>query len=554
MWKFEAHFNMSRLKRVNNCLPVALLTALLLLAFSYGVGTTGNLYWPADSDLERDSAQAMTIYDGDLLGDPQYVGEMLWYNPLTPSLVALIARVSNQPLPLIYTRAGAYFNLFVPILFYVLVAVLLDQWKALVATAAFLFVQIAPPTSSQFYATYTAWLFAAELAQAWLYGTLIVFVIAIRTQRRRWFVLTGILLGLAFLAHSGPALMLGISIAGYTAMIVIRNQTQRRAALINFGVIIGLALIVSAPLTYSLVVRYRLDVFNLIPGDSIHPPVALDNLVTYWRASTIEQPLFLVVIVGFIAIFRRARRPGSRLIIALWLLGAIGVLAYSYLRQYLKRQGIEIPGFVPSYHFLVYLRAVESLLFGAGVVALCGMAASLIVRMFKVRSEATTTRLRVEHGLVMVVLIGLFIAVWPAYLERRDFNDLPRGSVLYEQNADFVNTYNWLRANARPNDVVLASDRLATYVIGPAGRKIVAGDSFYANPYVDWKTRADDRDAMFGQLMAGDCATFLPIAAKYPVAYVAAGGNLAKDIDATAPTCVEKVLAGSSVQVYRVVR
>ena len=96
---------------VDNWLPAMLLAALLLLAFAYGVATTGSLYWPADSDLARDSAQAMTVYDGDLLGDPQYVGEMLWYNPLTPSLVALIAKVSHLPLPLIYTRAGAYLNL-----------------------------------------------------------------------------------------------------------------------------------------------------------------------------------------------------------------------------------------------------------------------------------------------------------------------------------------------------------------------------------------------------------------------------------------------------------
>jgi hypothetical protein len=163
-------------------------------------------------------------------------------------------------------------------------------------------------------------------------------------------------------------------------------------------------------------------------------------------------------------------------------------------------------------------------------------------------------RPRIEHGLVIAALIGLLIAVWPAYLEREDFNDLPRESALYGQNADFVNTYDWLRAHARPNDVVLTSDRLATYVIGPAGRKIVAGDSFFANPYVDWKARATDRDAMFGQLMAGDCAAFLPVAAKYPVSYVSAGGSLAKGIDAAAPPCVEKVLAGSSVQVYRVVR
>ena len=545
---------MKSMARWNHWLPAGLLAALLLLAFAYGVSTTGSLYWPADPDLARDSAQAMTVYDGDLFGDPQYVGEMIWYNPLVPSLVTLIAKVTNQPLPLVYTRAGAYLNLLVPILFFVLTAMLLDQWTALAATTAFLFVQIAPPATSQLYATYSAWLYASNFGQALMYGTLILFLIAVRTQRRRWYVLTGALLGLTFLTHSGPAIMLGLIISLTMVMSVVRDRAQLRAGLINFGLIIGLALIFSAPLTYSLVVRYRLHVLNLTPGDSIHPPVALKNFTSYWRGSTIEQPLFLVVVIGFVAIFSGARRPGSKHIIGLWLFGALGLLAYSYLRQYLKQQGVEIPGFVPAHHFLLYLRAVESILFGAGVIALCSAIAGLLMRVLRDRSAAAVTRSRIEHGLVIVALMGLLIAVWPAYLARDDFNDMPRGSELYGQNADLVSMYDWLRAKTRPSDVVLTSDRLATYVVGPAGRKIVAGDSFFANPYVDWKTRATDRDAMFGQLMAGDCTAFLPIATKYPVAYVAAGGNLAKDIDTAAPACVEKVLAGDSVQVYQVVR
>lgn len=532
------------------------LLLILMLAFAFGlsVSTTGALFWPADSDLARDSAQAMTVYDGDLLGDPQYPGELLWYNPLTPSLVALLAKVTGQPLPLIYTRAGAYLNLLAPILFYALVAVLLDRWTALAATLAFLFVQLAPPTSSALYATYSPVLYAANLAQAWLYGTLVVFVAAVRTQRRRWYVLTGVLLGLTFLAHTAPAIMLGMIVALQTLVAVLRHEGRRRSALVNFGLIIGLALIFSAPLTYSLVGHYRLHVLNLTPGDSIHSPVALDNLGTLLRTNTIEQPLFIVVAIGLMAILARSKRPYSRRVLGLWLIGAIGFMSFSYVRQSLKRQGIEIPGLVPSHHFLFYLRAAESILLGAGVIAVCGLIGAALSRLFRDRSSwRLAARAYVERGLVLIALALLMVWAYPLYLEREDFNDFPRESVLFGQNADLVNAYAWLRANTQPTDVFLTSDRLATYVVGPAGRKIVAGDSFFANPYVDWKSRATDRDAMFGQLMAGK-ATVWPLAEKYDVTYVLAGGNLAKGVESGALPGVRVVYRGESLMIFRVER
>ena len=543
-----------RFFRAESSLTSLLLILMLALAFGLGVSTTGALYWPADSDLARDSSQAMTVYDGDLLGDPQYPGETIWYNPFTPALVALLAKVTGQPLPLIYTRAGAYLNLLAPILFYALVAVLLDRWTALAATFAFLFVQIAPPTTSVLYATYSPVLYAANLAQAWLYGALIVFVVAVRTGRRRWFGLTGALLGLTFLAHTAPAILLGLIIALQTAIVAVRDRARRRAALINFALIMALALIFSAPLTYSLVAHYRLHVLNLTPGDSIHPPVALDNFETYWRGSTLEQPLFAVVVIGLLAIGARAKRPFSRRLLGCWLGGTLGLLAYSYLRQALKRSGIEIPGFVPSHHFLFYLRAAESILFGAGVIAIGGLSAAGLARLFKTRSARwPVMRPPLERSLVIAALMGVGMWAFPAYLEREDFNNLPQESLLFGQNADLVNAYAWLRANTQPADVFLTSDRLATYVVGPAGRKIVAGDSFFANPYVDWKTRATDRDALFGQLMAGDAA-FSALVQEYHVTYVLAGGNLAKGVQAGALPGVRRVFSGDSLMIFRIER
>ncbi len=534
----------------DKAVPVVGLLVALLLAFILGVQTTGDLNWPADSDLARDAAQAMTIYDGDLLGDPQYRGELLWYNPLVPATVAALARLTGQPVPVMYVRAGSYLNLLAPVLFAALVALLFDAWTALAATVAFLFVQVAPPTTSALYATYSAWLYAANLAQAGLYGTLLVYVVALRTGRRRWFAATGVVLGVTFLAHTAPAVMAGVIIAGQTLIAALRDRGRRRATVINFAVIVGLALVISAPLVYSLLVHYRLHVLNLTPGDSVHAPVALDNFETYWRGSTLEQPLFGVVMIGLMALAARARRAFSRSTVALWLGGTLVLLGYSYVRQALKRDGVEIPGFLPSHHFLYYLRAVESMALGAGLVAVCSLIGAGLARLVRPRSIRRTL---IERGLLIALLIGLVGWAWPAYLEREDFNDMRQESVTFGENGDFVAAQAWVRANTQPADVFLTSDRLATYIVGPAGRKIVAGDSFFANPYVDWKTRATDRDTLFGRLMAGDAQAW-PLIEQYAVTYVLAGGNLAKGVEQGALPGVSVVYRGASLMIFRVER
>jgi hypothetical protein len=70
-----------------------LAAAFCLAALWMGLQTVQGLNWPAEPDLFRDIAQAQTIADGDLLGDSFYRGEVSWYPPLVPGLVAAASRV-----------------------------------------------------------------------------------------------------------------------------------------------------------------------------------------------------------------------------------------------------------------------------------------------------------------------------------------------------------------------------------------------------------------------------------------------------------------------------
>jgi cytolysin (calcineurin-like family phosphatase) len=58
---------------------------------------------------------------------------------------------------------------------------------------------------------------------------------------------------------------------------------------------------------------------------------------------------------------------------------------------------------------------------------------------------------------------------------------------------------------------------------------------------------------MFGQLMAGDTA-FWPLAEKYALTYVLAGGNLARGVETGALPGLNVVYRGESLMIFRAVR
>lgn len=72
-----------------------------------GVLASHDLTFIADEDFARDVAAAESIAAGHPLSDPVYRGEWVWYNPLAPTIVAVVATIAHQPIPLIYSRLGA---------------------------------------------------------------------------------------------------------------------------------------------------------------------------------------------------------------------------------------------------------------------------------------------------------------------------------------------------------------------------------------------------------------------------------------------------------------
>ena len=175
--------------------------------FVLGIQGTRNLDWPDDPDLFREGAQAQSFADGQMLNDPYYLGEWIWYPPLVPGLVAGLSRITGTPVPTVYAQAGAYLNMLGPILLAALVARCFGSLASLVALAVFLYqVPRGPTGAAPFYSTL---LYSGNFAQALFYLTLLAYV-SLAEERRARYVLTGALLGLTFLGHAAPFVVLAV--------------------------------------------------------------------------------------------------------------------------------------------------------------------------------------------------------------------------------------------------------------------------------------------------------------------------------------------------------
>src|ERR671919_104385 len=111
--------------------PVLLAAALIVLAFWFAVQATRGLEWPVESDFYRDMGAAQSMLDGNYPSDPLYLGEISWYNPLLPGIVALITAGTGLPLRVVYVQAGPYLNLLGPVFLFILASLLVGRWAAL---------------------------------------------------------------------------------------------------------------------------------------------------------------------------------------------------------------------------------------------------------------------------------------------------------------------------------------------------------------------------------------------------------------------------------------
>ncbi len=221
---------------------------------------------------------------------------------------------------------------------------------------------------------------------------------------------------------------------------------------------------------------------------------------------------FFVVLIGLgHLLFSKVAGTVEKRLLLLWLLVAFGFLAYTYLQQILALDGIQVTAITPGFHFLVYLEAFKAVLFGVGLLFVVNIGKRFFpgLRSFP-HFEAV--------ALVNLTLISLWLT-GPDYM-LRDYFSARNSSLGHAELTDSIRAYEWVKQHTQPDDVFLSHESLALFVVGQAGRKVVAVSQFFSNPYVDWGARYWDNETMFDLLYAGDWQGFVSLARRYNVQYV----------------------------------
>ncbi len=463
-------------KRWDRTYAVDLLALLLILAaLLVALTKTAGLPAPPDTwDHFRDIAQAQTVRDGAPLSDQYYRDEWVWYNPLLPWTLALGSAITGTRIEVFHVRAGPVLNLLGPLAFYLLGVRWIGRTAAFIALAVYLFFATGDGPGWA-YATYSPWLYSNNFAAGIFFAAAFALQMAADRPTLTRLGTAGALMGLTFLAHTAPALILVIVACAAFA--------RRWPWLLTTG---AAAVVVALPFLYSIGLQYQFAVVNTRPLSWEWVGVlTLDTLPQF-----LKDNAMLVGLAAFGAVITTAR------LLLVWLASAAVLLLFALL---------PTAPLIPAFHFWKWTTAAMALLAGTTLAWLCSTAPAHAWAALR-----QTGRPPRGVNFIAIFLTGTAVVWhWHTYVNLDDFQARPQS--IPTDAVDF------LRELTGPNDVVLGNNQAVKIIIGPAGRKTVALDGYLANPYVLFSPRAQARRGMLSAIEAADVQTYNDLARQYNV-------------------------------------
>ncbi|MBI4819366.1 MAG: hypothetical protein HY791_24055 [Deltaproteobacteria bacterium] len=491
----------------------------LIAAFIAAQHWTGGLDWPCEEDFYRDMGFAQTILDGRYGEDPFYLGGTVWYNPLVHALVALLTFVTGAPLEVVYTRAGAYLNLGVPITFYLLAVRLFGNVAGLFAAVGFLFLGDHSHVSYVNNATYSPWLWPDNLAQGLFYATMIAFTsmssAPVGTRVRKvWAAGTGALLGVAALAHAAPGTLGAIVIAAVLLFRATKAHLESRSGELRYHLAELVAIALTSMATSSPFLIYIVG--HALEGIHNWDPMTWEPELLMWthlpellRAQLALKPI--VALIGGVLLVRTRDRfepthPSARPIFFVWVGTTIAFITYNDLAHAAMDTWRETwPILVGNWHFVLYTKAAESLAFG--------VAASVAWGRVKLSRELSDRWVWVAAGVLALVH-------YPSYWNGQDLKG-NHADASWWSSREVPTLIRWIRGNTHPDDVFLSSERQAVFTVGATGRKSVVLPTSFATPYVPHQPRAEAKLEMIARIETGEGVERLrELFAEYGVRFV----------------------------------
>ena len=497
---------------------------MLSMAFYQCYKTTHDLHYPFDLDFDRDVSFARGMMNGHYGQDPNYKGEFLWYNPMLFTIEAAIAKITSSPLMEVVVQAGTYLNLLGPITFFLMAAYFFGFEAALACLLCFLFsrgkmVNVGLPYN------YSPWLYPFCFAQSLFYINIILCYKAFLSQKNSWFILLGITIGLSFLAHAAPTLLIILimfSIQSKKIFSAIKERTYPvlKKYLLQGVTTLSFFILVSLPLLYYIVGKYHMHIVNRAPmefTDRLFYMSHFDELV-----KENLSPSLIVALIGFIWFYKNFHQYLIRSIVLNWLFISIALYIYSTLVAFLggERYNIHLPGTVPSFHYYFYIKTIEWLFFGFGFVFLFRSTIDWITnRMVNDKKQNRSTYINI---LFPVAVLSCAIIIFPSYKTRPDFVIMRDLSLAKEKNTDKIEIYNYILSNIPEDKVILCErkDSISMFPVMASSRKTVSIEDTFSNPYVDFSKRENDRYNMLMFLKTGAPVSAKKLFGEYDVSFV----------------------------------
>jgi hypothetical protein len=497
---------------------LVLLTAsvlMLAIAFIQCFRTMHDLSWAYDTDFDRDMAFIRNSLEGHFGQDPTYQGNFLWYNPLLFSIEAMLVKITHLPINIIVTRAGIYLNLLGPLTFFLMAWRLFDLRIATASLLSYLFFAAGNIEGSGA-ATYSPWLYPVTFAQFFFYVNILLCFKAFKSGKYAWFVVLGTSIGLSFLCHTAPAILIILILVSMQAgnwvhALRQKNTAQAKRLILQGGVTFLPFLLVISPFLYYIIGKYHLHFINTYPAEWRPDEMYWKN----WRMLIhLNFSLsLLIAVVGFAWFYRSCHSRLQRRIVLNW--AAVCIIMYLYsttIPGIRDKFHIQLPETVPGYHYFFYGKALQSLLYGFGVIF-------LFDKLFGLLSKSMPVSGKNPGWLAALVLIAA-IAYFPYYRDRTDFSTRRELTLAKDNDTARIAAYLFLVDHVPSDKVILCPEKNSTFPVMASGRKMVCVSILFSNPYLDFHQRYSDACRMLDFLKTGKPTDARRLFDDYQVSYV----------------------------------
>ena len=475
--------------------PWVVLLVLLSICLVHGLWVIRGLgNYTAMLDTYRDAGFVQGFIDGNLSGDPSIEGAKRYYPPLLHALAAVVASIAHmQPLQLLVS-AAPWVNLLIPTTFFLMVRRLIDAPAAAIATVLLVCFDGAflPPWMA---ASYSPWHSVPAITQALFFCC--VWMISARAERGRFgdAILIGSMIGIVFLAHTVPAVLLAV----ITAAAAVSTQGMRMRTVAWVGTAALTTTLWTLPFLIPLVTTYHLKILNPAGAftDDLFDPTRVPKRViaavlpglgalallgwNYWRARQ----------------FGRSVAPSTVVILGVWIALPALFIARHFACGVGGTSTVCTAFVVPVHHWMFYIQSALACVFGYAIVSGLAPPGSAAAANPAAASFAT-----------VVAASGAF-ALACAVLAFRPADQTMRERALDMRSRVDLELYQWVLTSTQPNALFVTDistnavhDSAAIAVLA-AARRSVALPFTYSNPYIDWQTRKQREEAYLAAALSG---------------------------------------------------